>query len=131
MTVVGTCSRGYGEDPYTNGVFCVASVKGYQGDTLADERRVYPCLKHYGYGASEAGRDDYMFIRNFQTDALGYLYASYEMGVKAGAVTLMSAFNDISGVPASANRYTMTEILKNRWKHDGFVVSDWEQWNSW
>ena len=49
----------------------------------------------------------------------------YEMGVKAGAVTLMSAFNDISGVPASANRYTMTEILKDRWKHDGFVVSDW------
>ena len=121
----GRVAEGYGEDPYTNGVFCVASVKGYQGDTLADERRVAACLKHYvGYGASEAGRD-YVYTEISKQTLWDTYMLPYEMGVKAGAVTLMSAFNDISGVPASANRYTMTEILKDRWKHDGFVVSDW------
>ncbi len=83
------------------------------------------CLKHYvGYRASEAGRD-YVLYRDIQTNSLGYLSAPLRDGVKAGAATLMSSFNDISGVPGSANPYTMTEILKNRWRHDGFIVSDW------
>ena len=121
----GRVAEGYGEDPYTNGVFAVASVRGYQGDDMSAENRMAACLKHYvGYGASEAGRDYVYTEISAQTLWDTYLLP-YEMGVKAGAATLMSSFNDISGVPGSANPYIMTEILKKRWKHDGFIVSDW------
>ena len=121
----GRVSEGYGEDPYTNAVFGVASVKGYQGKNLSDPYSVAACLKHYiGYGMSEGGRD-YRYS-DISAQSLWETYIPpYEACVKAGAATLMSAFNDISGVPASANHYTLTEILKERWKHDGFVVSDW------
>ena len=121
----GRVAEGYGEDPYTNGVFAAASVRGYQGDDMSAENRMAACLKHYvGYGASEAGRDYVYTEISAQTLWDTYLLP-YEMGVKAGAATLMSSFNDISGVPGSANHYTMTEILKERWGHDGFIVSDW------
>ena len=121
----GRVAEGYGEDPYTNGVFAAASVRGYQGDDMSAENRMAACLKHYvGYGASEAGRDYVYTEISAQTLWDTYLLP-YEMGVKAGAPTLMSSFNDISGVPGSANPYIMTEILKKRWKHDGFIVSDW------
>ena len=121
----GRVAEGYGEDPYTNGVFAVASVRGYQGDDMSAENCMAACLKHYvGYGASEAGRDYVYTEISAQTLWDTYLLP-YEMGVKAGAATLMSSFNDISGVPGSANPYIMTEILKKRWKHDGFIVSDW------
>lgn len=121
----GRVAEGYGEDPYTNGVFAAASVRGYQGDDMSAENRMAACLKHYvGYGASEAGRDYIYTEISAQTLWDTYLLP-YEMGVKAGAATLMSSFNDISGVPGSANPYIMTEILKKRWKHDGFIVSDW------
>ena len=121
----GRVAEGYGEDPYTNGVFAAASVRGYQGDDMSAENRMAACLKHYvGYGASEAGRDYVYTEISAQTLWDTYLLP-YEMGVKAGAATLMSSFNDISGVPGSANPYIMTEILKKRWGHDGFIVSDW------
>ena len=121
----GRVAEGYGEDPYTNGVFAAASVRGYQGDDMSAENRMAACLKHYvGYGASESGRDYVYTEISAQTLWDTYLLP-YEMGVKAGAATLMSSFNDISGVPGSANPYIMTEILKKRWKHDGFIVSDW------
>jgi len=122
----GRVAEGYGEDPYTNAVFGVATVKGYQGKNLSDPYSIAACLKHFvGYGESEGGRDyRYSDISN---QSLWETYLPpYEACVKAGAATLMSSFNDISGVPGSANHYTLTEILKNRWKHDGFVVSDWD-----
>ncbi|MBD5233332.1 MAG: DUF4886 domain-containing protein [Bacteroidales bacterium] len=121
----GRVAEGYGEDPYTNAVFCVASVRGYQGKHLSDSTSVAACLKHYvGYGASEAGRD-YVYTEVSPQTLWDTYLPPYEAGVKAGAATLMSSFNDISGVPGSANHYTMTEILKDRWHHDGFIVSDW------
>lgn len=121
----GRVAEGYGEDPYLNSVYCAASVKGYQGKSLSDSTSVAACLKHYvGYGASEAGRD-YVYTEVSPQTLWDTYLPPYEAGVKAGALTLMSSFNDISGVPGSANRYTMTEILKNRWKHTGFIVSDW------
>ena len=121
----GRVAEGYGEDSYANGVFGAASVRGYQGDNMSAENRVAACLKHYvGYGASEAGRD-YVYTEISKQTLWDTYLLPYEMGVKAGAATLMSSFNDISGVPGSANPYTMTEILKNRWRHDGFIVSDW------
>jgi len=121
----GRVAEGYGEDTYTNAVFTVASVKGYQGKDLSSDKNVAACLKHYvGYGASEAGRD-YVYSEISSQTLWDTYMLPYEEGVKAGAVTLMSSFNDISGVPGSANHYTLTEVLKKRWKHDGFVVSDW------
>lgn len=121
----GRVAEGYGEDPYLNSIYCAASVKGYQGKSLSDSTSVAACLKHYvGYGASEAGRD-YVYTEISPQTLWDTYLPPYEAGVKAGAATLMSSFNDISGVPGSANRYTMTDILKNRWKHDGFIVSDW------
>ena len=121
----GRVAEGYGEDAYANAMFTIASVKGYQGNSLSDPYSVAACLKHYiGYSLSEGGRD-YRYADVSAQTLWETFMPPYEAGVKAGAATLMSGFNDISGVPASANYYTLTEILKKRWKHDGFVVSDW------
>jgi beta-glucosidase len=121
----GRVSEGYGEDPYMNARFGVATVQGYQGKNLSDSFSIAACLKHYvAYGLSEGGRD-YRYS-DVSAQSLWETYLPpYEACVKAGAATLMSAFNDMSGVPATANRYTLTEILKKQWKHDGFVVADW------
>ena len=121
----GRVAEGYGEDPYANSVFGVASIKGYQGKNLSDPYSIAACLKHYiGYSLSEGGRD-YRYADVSAQTMWETFMPPYEAGIKAGAATVMSGFNDISGIPASANYYTLTEILKNRWKHDGFVVSDW------
>ena len=122
----GRVAEGYGEDPLLTSRFSEAAVRGYQGDNLADEGSIAACLKHYvGYGASEAGRDYVPTEISRQTLWDTYL-PPFEAGIRAGAATVMSAFNLLSGIPASANRYTMTEVLKQRWQHDGFVVSDWD-----
>lgn len=121
----GRVAEGYGEDPYTNSVFAVASVKGYQGKNLANPVNVAACLKHYvGYGASEAGRD-YVYTEISDQTLWDTYLPPYEAAVKAGAATLMSSFNDISGTPGTANTYLLRTVLKEQWKHDGFVVSDW------
>ena len=121
----GRVSEGYGEDPYANAVFGVASIKGYQGNDISDSKRVAACLKHYvGYGASEGGRD-YVYTEISPQTLWDTYMLPYEEGVKAGVATLMSCFNDISGTPGTANPYILREILKDRWAHDGFVVSDW------
>lgn len=121
----GRVAEGYGEDTYANTMFAVASIQGYQGKNLADSFSIAACIKHYiGYSLSEGGRD-YRYADVSAQTMWETFMPPYEAGVKAGAATLMSSFNDISGIPASANPYTLTEILKKRWKHDGFVVSDW------
>ena len=121
----GRVAEGYGEDPYANAVFGAAAVEGYQGNDLASDQTVAACLKHYAaYGASEGGRDYHR--TEVSSQALWETYLPpYQAGVEAGAATIMSAFNDISGTPATANRYLLTEVLRDRWKFDGFVVSDW------
>ena len=122
----GRVAEGYGEDPYLNGVYGAASVRGYQGAGLKSPDAVAACLKHYvGYGASEAGRD-YVYTEISRPTLWNtYLYP-YKMSLDAGAQSLMSSFNDISGVPGSANHYTLTEVLRGIWGFDGLVVSDWD-----
>lgn len=121
----GRVAEGYGEDPYANGVFAQASVKGYQGANLSNGKSVAACLKHYvGYGASEAGRD-YVYTEISRQTLWDTYLPPYKIGVDAGAATIMSSFNDISGVPGSANHYTLTEVLRNKWNFKGMVVSDW------
>jgi len=121
----GRISEGYGEDPYTNSVFAAASVRGYQGADMSAADRVAACLKHYvGYGASEAGMD-YVYTEISDQTLWDTYLPPYKAGIEAGAATVMSSFNDVSGIPGSAHPYLLTEVLKKRWAHDGFVVSDW------
>lgn len=121
----GRVSEGYGEDSYATSQFAIAAVEGYQGANLADKYTIAACLKHYvGYSLSEGGRDYHYSDVSMQTLWETFL-PPFEAGIKAGAATVMSGFNDISGIPASANHYTLTKILKEKWNHDGFVISDW------
>lgn len=121
----GRVSEGYGEDSYANSQFAIAAVQGYQGENLADKYTIAACLKHYiGYSLSEGGRDYHYSDVSMQTLWETFM-PPFEAGIKAGAATVMSGFNDITGIPASANHYTLTEVLKEKWGHDGFVISDW------
>ena len=120
--------EGYGEDPFTAGAFAAAAVRGYQGrkpGDLAKPGHVAACLKHFvGYSASEGGRD-YSYTDISGRALWEWYLPPFEAGIRAGARTVMSSFNDITGIPAVANYYTQTEILRNRWDFTGFVVSDW------
>ena len=124
----GRVVEGYGEDPFTAGAFTAAAVRGYQGRRPGDLARpghVAACLKHFvGYSASEGGRD-YSYTDISGRALWEWYLPPFEAGVRAGARTVMSSFNDITGVPSVANHYTQTEILRNRWGFEGFVVSDW------
>ncbi|MHC4418778.1 MAG: glycoside hydrolase family 3 protein, partial [Planctomycetota bacterium] len=125
----GRIAEGFGEDPYLASVFSAAAVRGFQGTDPSSPSRLMACLKHYvGYGAAEGGRDYNTCELSERTLREVYL-PPFKAGVDAGAGTVMSAFNDISGIPASANRQTLTDILRGEWKFDGFVVSDWNSIN--
>ena len=121
----GRIAEGAGEDPFLGSRMAVARVRGFQGANLAAPDRVAACLKHYvGYGAAEGGRD--YNTTDISEQILRNIYLPpFRAGVKAGAATLMSAFNDLNGIPASANPFTLNKILRGEWGFDGFVVSDW------
>ena len=121
----GRVSEGYGEDPYLTSEMGVAAVRGYQGEDLSDTTSIAACLKHFvGYSWSQGGRD-YQYTEISDQTLWDTALPPFEAAVKAGAATVMSAFNDISGVPASANSYTMNDVLRGKWDFDGLVVSDW------
>ena len=121
----GRVSEGYGEDPYLTSEMGVAAVSGYQGEDLSDTTSIAACLKHFvGYSWSQGGRD-YQYTEISDQTLWDTALPPFEAAVKAGAATVMSAFNDISGVPASANSYTMNDVLRGKWGFDGLVVSDW------
>jgi beta-glucosidase len=114
-----------GEDPYLGSVMARAWVKGYQQDDLSKPDSVAVSVKHFvAYGAAIAGRDYNAADMSEITLRQVYL-PPFHAAVDAGAATLMSSFNSINGIPASANAHTLTEILRNEWGFDGFVVSDW------
>lgn len=121
----GRVSEGYGEDPYLTSEMGVAAVRGYQGEDLSDTTSIAACLKHFvGYSWSQGGRD-YQYTEISDQTLWDTALPPFEAAVKAGAATVMSAFNDISGVPASANSYTMNDVLRGKWGFNGLVVSDW------
>jgi beta-glucosidase len=122
----GRIAEGFGEDPWLGALDAAASVRGFQGTNVADANRVVACLKHFvGYGAAEGGRD-YNTAEISEYTLRNFYLPQFHAGVDAGALTLMSAFNCLSGFPASGNRHTLTDILRGEWKFPGFVVSDWE-----
>ncbi|MEM1606884.1 MAG: beta-glucosidase BglX [Candidatus Bathyarchaeia archaeon] len=121
----GRIAEGAGEDPYLGSVMARALVEGFQGSNLSDQNAIVACPKHYvAYGGAEGGRDYNTVDVSERTLREVYL-PPFRAAVKAGAGTIMSAFNDLNGIPASANPYTLKTILREEWGFDGFVVSDW------
>ena len=122
----GRIVEGAGEDPYLGSLVAAARVRGFQGKNVADAESVVACAKHYvAYGATEGGRD-YNTV-DISEQLLREVYLPpFRAAVNAGVGTLMSAFNDLNGIPATANRHTLTEILRDEWKFRGFVVSDYD-----
>jgi beta-glucosidase len=122
----GRISEGSGEDPFLGSAIAKAMVKGYQGDgSFSKNNTIMSCVKHYAlYGAAEAGRDynttDMSRIRMFNE----YL-PPYKAAVDAGVGSVMASFNEVDGIPATANRYLMTDVLRKRWGFRGFVVTDY------
>lgn len=122
----GRIAESLGEDPYLAGILGAAMVKGFQGNgNLNDPNSIAACVKHFvGYGAAEGGRD--YNSTNIPPILLHNVYLSpFQKAIKAGAATLMTSFNDNDGIPASGNSYILKKILRDEWKFDGFVVSDW------
>jgi beta-glucosidase len=121
----GRIAEGAGEDPYLGSAFARAYVRGYQGARLDDPDSIVACAKHFvGYGAAEGGRE-YNTTEISERTLRGVYLPPFHAAVEAGAGTIMSAFNSLDGVPASANAFTLTRILRDEWKFKGFVVSDW------
>jgi len=122
----GRIVEGAGEDPYLGSAMAAARVRGFQGANMADPQSLVACAKHFvGYGAAEGGRD--YNSTEIPEDTLREIYLPpFHAAVQAGAGTLMSGFQDLNDVPASANYHTLTEILRKEWRFDGFVVSDYD-----
>ena len=122
----GRISEGSGEDPYLGAAMARARVRGFQGDDPAAPDRVLACAKHWvAYGAGEGGRDYNAADLSEQTLRTIY-FPPFRAALDAGAQTVMSSFNTINGVPASANPFTLTQVLRKEWQFDGVVVSDYE-----
>ena len=121
----GRISEGAGEDPYLGMAMARAYVHGYQGPSLSDPTSMLACAKHFvGYGAAEAGRE--YNSADISERVLRQIYLPpFQAAVEAGTATVMSAFNSLQEVPASANPFTLTQILRGEWGFRGFVVSDW------
>lgn len=121
----GRIVEGSGEDPYLGSVFASARVEGFQGEKLDDKTSIAACPKHYAaYGGAEGGKDYNTVDISERTLREVYL-APFHAAVKSGAASIMSAFNDLNGVPASANHFILTEILRDEWNWDGVVISDY------
>jgi beta-glucosidase len=122
----GRMTEGAGEDPYLGSVMAAAYVRGYQGTRLDAPDSIAATAKHYvGYGAAEGGRDYNTTEISEQTLRQVYL-PPFRAAVDAGAATIMSAFNAINGMPASANEFTLRQVLRTEWGFRGIVDSDWE-----
>jgi len=121
----GRISEGAGEDPFLGSAMARAYVRGYQGEKLDAPDSIVACAKHYvGYGAAEGGRD-YNSTEISEHTLREYYLPPFHAAEQAGAGTFMSAFNSLNGIPASANPFTIKQILKKEWGFQGFVVSDW------
>jgi len=122
----GRIAEGFGEDPWLGCLYAAANVRGFQGTNVDAPDRVVACMKHYvGYGAAEGGRD-YNTTEISEYTLRNFYLPQFKAGLDAGAWTFMSSFNCLSGFPASADRHTLNDILRDEWKFRGFVVSDYD-----
>ncbi|MGN0231537.1 MAG: beta-glucosidase BglX [Muribaculaceae bacterium] len=120
----GRVAEGAGEDPYLGSRIAEAMVRGYQGNNLANDTTLMACFKHFAlYGAAEGGRD-YNTVDMSRWYMYNFYLPPYKAAVEAGCATGMSSFNVVDGIPASANRWLLTDLLRGQWSFDGFIVSD-------
>jgi len=121
----GRISEGSGEDPYLGSAIARAMVKGYQGNDLTANNTIMSCVKHYAlYGASEAGRD-YNTVDMSRHRMYNEYFPPYKAAVDAGVGSVMASFNEVDGVPATANKWLLTQVLRKEWGFNGLVVSDY------
>jgi beta-glucosidase len=121
----GRISEGSGEDAYLGGEIAKAMVKGYQGDDLNDNATLMACVKHFAlYGAGEAGRD-YNTVDMSRIRMYNEFLPPYKAAVDAGVGSVMASFNEIDGIPATGNKWLLTDLLRNQWDFNGFVVTDY------
>jgi beta-glucosidase len=122
----GRIAESLGEDPYLASTMGAAMVRGFQGKNLRDNNAMAACVKHFvGYGAAEGGRD--YNSTNIPIHLLRNVYLPpFQKAIEAGAATVMTSFNDNDGIPSSGNDFLLRTVLRDEWKFDGFVVSDWE-----
>lgn len=121
----GRMSEGNGEDPYLASVLAKAMVEGYQGTDLSAPNTVMACVKHFAlYGAVEAGRE-YNTADMSHNAMFNYYFPPYKAAADAGAGSFMAAFNTVDGVPATGNRWLLTDVLRKQWGFKGFVVTDY------
>ncbi|WP_030572162.1 beta-glucosidase BglX [Streptomyces aureocirculatus] len=123
----GRIAEGSGEDPYLTSVFAAAKVEGYQGPGhgYGAKDRLAACAKHFvAYGGAEGGRD-YNTVDVSESRLRNLYLPPFKAALDAGAATVMASFNTVGGVPAHGNSHTLTGILKEEWRFDGVVVSDW------
>ncbi|ETN95843.1 beta-glucosidase BglX [Zhouia amylolytica] len=121
----GRVMEGAGEDPYLGSKIAVARVEGFQGSDLASPYTVAACAKHFaGYGFAEGGRD-YNTVDVGTSTLYNTILPPFKAAKEAGVRTFMNAFNELNGIPATADRFLQRELLKDQWNFDGFVVSDW------
>lgn len=121
----GRIAESCGEDPYLTAVLGKAMIEGFQGDSLNDPTSIAACAKHFvGYGAAESGRD---YNSTFLPERLlrNVYLPPFEAAAKAGAATFMTSFNDNDGVPSTGNKFILKNVLREEWKYDGMVVTDW------
>lgn len=122
----GRVSEGAGEDPYLGSLIAAARVRGFQGNDLNEVNSLAACVKHYAaYGAPIAGRDYNTVDMSLQTLHESYL-PPYKAAVDAGSATIMTSFNELNGIPATAHNYLLQEVLRKQWGFTGMVVSDWQ-----
>ncbi len=125
----GRIAEGAGEDPYLGATVARAMVKGYQGDDLSATNTMLSCVKHLAlYGASQAGRD-YHSVDMSKLKMFNQYLPPYKAAVDAGVASAMTSFNDIDGIPASGNKWLLTDLLRSKWGFEGFVTSDYTSVN--
>lgn len=121
----GRISEGSGEDPYLGSLIAAAMTRGYQGEDLSDKATILACVKHFAaYGAPQAGRD-YNTVDMSERWLREFYLPPYKAAVDAGALSVMASFNELDGVPATANAFLLRDILRDEWGFKGFVVSDY------
>lgn len=120
----GRISEGSGEDPYLGSQIAKAMVRGYQGNDLSKNNTILSCVKHFAlYGAPEAGRD-YNTVDMSKIRMYNDYFPPYKAAVDAGVGSVMASFNEVDGVPATGNKWLMTDVLRKQWAFKGFVVTD-------
>ncbi len=121
----GRIAEGSGEDPFLGSQIAAAMVRGYQGKDLSDPTTMMACVKHFAlYGASEGGRD-YNTVDMSKVRMFNEYLPPYHEAIKAGCGSVMTSFNVVDYVPASGSKFLFTDVLRKKWKFDGFVVTDY------